>query len=66
MLNSEFIKDKFLDKYIYKGRICRNVTYCPRKFARMLHVFLQKYYLLFRSEVVFCRNVTYSHFTRAQ
>ena len=57
MLNSEFIKDKFFDKY---SRICRNVTYCPRKFARMLPVFLQKYYLLFRPKIVFCKNVTYS------
>ena len=57
MLNSEFIKDKFFDKYIYKVEF---VTYCPRKFARMLPVFLQKYYLLFRPKIVFCKNVTYS------
>ena len=49
MLNSEFIKDKFFDKYIYKV-----------EFARMLPVFLQKYYLLFRPKIVFCKNVTYS------
>ena len=45
MLNSEFIKDKFFDKYIY------NV-----EFAEMLRIVpgnLQECYLFF------CRNITY-------
>ncbi|WP_418380874.1 hypothetical protein, partial [Alistipes finegoldii] len=45
MLNSEFIKDKFFDKYIYKV-----------EFAEMLRIVpgnLQECYLFF------CRNITY-------
>lgn len=59
MLNSEFIKDEFFDKYIYKV-----------EFAEMLRIVpgnLQECYLFF-AEILpiippknsFCKNVTYS------
>ena len=50
MLNSEFIKDKFFDKYIYKNRVYKV------EFAEMLRIVpgnLQECYLFF------CRNITY-------
>lgn len=59
MLNSEFIKDKFFDKYIYKV-----------EFAEMLRIVpgnLQECYLFFCRNITyysaqnsFCKNVTYS------
>lgn len=45
MLNSEFIKDKFFDKYLYKVI-----------FAEMLHIEVRN---LQECYMFFCRNVTY-------
>lgn len=60
MLNSEFIKDKFFDKYIYKVEFAEMLRIVPGNLQECYLFFLQKYYLLFRPKIVFCKNVTYS------